>query len=58
MAIFTIQALAGGFLDEDLSHFNKYFDDWCIQFETYEDAMIILETLKNQEALSVVEITP
>jgi len=58
MAIFTIQALAGGFLDEDLSHFNKYFDDWCIQFETYEDAMIILETLKNQDPLSVVEITP
>ena len=58
MAIFTLQSLAGGFLDEDLVHFNKHFDDWCIQFETYEDAMDILQTLENEEAIDIVEITP
>ncbi len=58
MSIFAIQSLAGGFLDEDLSHFNKNFDDWCVQFESYEDAMIIVQTLENQESIVVVEITP
>ena len=58
MSIFTLQSLAGGFLDEDLENFNKYFDDWCIQFETYEDAMDIMQTLENQEAIDIVEITP
>ena len=58
MAIFTLQSLAGGFLDEDLVHFNKHFDDWCIQFESYEDAMDILQTLENEEAIDIVEITP
>ena len=58
MSIFALQSIAGGFLDEDLEHFNKYFDDWCIQFDSYEDAMVIVETLPNQEAIDIVEITP
>ena len=40
MSIFALQSIAGGFLDEDLQHFNKKFDDWCIQFENYEDAFL------------------
>ncbi|PLY11324.1 MAG: hypothetical protein C0626_01785 [Arcobacter sp.] len=58
MSIFALQSLAGGFLDEDLEHFNKNFDDWCIQFEEYEDAMDIMQTLENQEGIDIVEITP
>ncbi len=58
MSIFTLQSLAGGFLDEDLEHFNKIFDDWCIQFDSYEDALDIMQTLENQEAIDIVEITP
>lgn len=58
MAIFALQYLAGGFLDEDLQHFNKKFDDWCIQFENYEDAMDIVQTLENPEIIDIVEITP
>ena len=58
MSIFALQSLAGGFLDEDLSYFNKNFDDWCIQFESYDDAMIIVQTLENQESILIVEITP
>ena len=58
MSIFALQSLAGGFLDEDLQNFNKKFDDWCIQFESYEDAMDIVQTLENQENIDIVEITP
>jgi len=58
VSIFTFQSLAGGFLDEDLEHFNKIFDDWCIQFESYEDAMDIMQTLENEETIDIVEITP
>ena len=58
MSIFALQSLAGGFLDEDFEHFNKHFDDWCIQFETYEEAKDIVETLENDEAIDIVEITP
>lgn len=58
MSIFALQSLAGGFLDEDLHHFNKKFDDWCIQFESYEEAMEIVQTLENEETIDVVEITP
>jgi len=58
MSIFALQSLAGGFLDEDLSHFNKNFDDWCVQFDSYDDAMIIVETLENKKSIVVVEITP
>ena len=58
MSIFALQSLAGGFLDEDLEHFNKYFDDWCIQFEDYEEAQDIVQTLENEEGIDIVEITP
>ena len=58
MSIFALQSLAGGFLDEDLQHFNKKFDDWCIHFDNYEDAMNISQTLKSQETIDIVEITP
>lgn len=58
MSIFAIQSLAGGFLDEDLQHFNKIFDDWCVQFDSYDDAMTVVQTLSNQESMAVVEITP
>ena len=58
VSIFALQSLAGGFLDEDLQHFNKKFDDWCIQFESYEDAMDIMQTLEKQESIDIVEITP
>lgn len=58
MAIFALQSIAGGFLDEDLTHFNKNFDDWCVQFDSYEDAMIILQTMENQKSIVIVEITP
>lgn len=58
MSIFALQSLAGGFLDEDLIHFNKHFDDWCIQFDTYEEAKDIVETLENDETIDIVEITP
>ncbi|QOP41877.1 hypothetical protein [Sulfurimonas marina] len=58
MRIFTLQSPAGGFLDEDLHHFNKKFDDWCVQCETLEDAMKLAETLKKRESVEVVEITP
>lgn len=58
MSLFTIQSIAGGFLDEDLDYFNKHFDDWCVQFASYDDAMIILQTLENKESMVIVEITP
>jgi len=58
VSIFALQSLAGGFLDEDLEHFNKYFDDWCIQFDSYEDAALIVETLQTPESIDIVEITP
>lgn len=58
MSIFALQSIAGGFLDEDLEHFNKNFDDWCVQFESYDDAMILVQTLENHESIAVVEITP
>jgi hypothetical protein len=58
MGIFAIQSLAGGFLDEDLNHFNKVFDDWCVQFESVEDAQLIVDTLEERDKLKIVEITP
>lgn len=58
MEIFALQSLAGGFLDEDLKHFNKVFDDWCVQFESVEDAQLILDTLKDRDTIKIVEITP
>lgn len=58
MAIFALQSLVGGFLDEDLEHFNKVFDDWCVQFDCMEDAELILETLDTKDEIKIVEITP
>ena len=58
MSIFALQSLVGGFLDEDLDSFNKHFDDWCVQFDSYDDAMIILQTLEDKESIAIVEITP
>jgi len=58
MKIFALQSLAGGFLDEDLKNFNKVFDDWCVQFESMEDAQLILDSLEKNEYIKIVEITP
>ncbi|MCF6243661.1 MAG: hypothetical protein L3J43_01335 [Sulfurovum sp.] len=58
MKIFALQSLAGGFLDEDLKNFNKIFDDWCVQFESMEDAELILDCLDREEQIKIVEITP
>jgi len=58
IGLFTLQSLVGGFLDEDLKHFNKVFDDWCVQFECMEDAQLILDTLEKNEQIKIVEITP
>ncbi len=58
MSIYALQSLAGGFLDEDLKHFNKEFDDWCVQFESMEDAQLVLNTLEKKESIKIVEITP
>lgn len=58
MSIFTLQSPAGGFLDEDLKRFNKIFDDWCVQFDNYEDASIIADSLSQRNSVEIVEITP
>jgi hypothetical protein len=58
MGIFALQSPAGGFLDEDLQHFNKTFDDWCVQFECFEDAQLIADTLDRRKQVEIVEITP
>jgi len=58
MSIFALQSIAGGFLDEDLQNYNKHFDDWCVQFDSYEDAMTIHQTLENNKSIVAVEITP
>jgi len=58
VSIFALQSPAGGFLDEDMEHFNKVFDDWCVQFESYEDASLIADTLEQRESVEIVEITP
>ena len=53
MAIFALQYLAGGFLDEDLQHFNKKFDDWCVSFDNYEDALTLAKTLPNSQNIDI-----
>lgn len=58
MPIFALQSHAGGFLDEDLVNFNKKFDEWCIQFDDYDDAMKTVNTLSNPDIIDIVEITP
>ncbi|PHR53635.1 MAG: hypothetical protein COA44_15120 [Arcobacter sp.] len=58
MSIYALQSPAGGFLDEEMKRFNKEFDEWCVQFETYEDAIMIAESLYRRKSVEVVEITP
>lgn len=58
MGIFALQSPAGGFLDEDLKRFNKSFDDWCAQFESYDDALLVAKDLPKKLYCEVVEITP
>ena len=58
MSIFALQSPAGGFLDEDLKHFNKKFDDWCVQFESFEDADTLAQSLRKRNSVEVIEITP
>ena len=58
MGIFALQSLAGGFLDEDLKNFNRVFDDWCAQFESMEDAQLMLDMLERNDQIKIVEITP
>ncbi|MCJ7765881.1 MAG: hypothetical protein MUP09_08080 [Thiovulaceae bacterium] len=58
MSIFALQSPAGGFLDEELNRFNKIFDEWCVQFDNYEDAGIIAESLDQKKKVDIVEITP
>jgi len=57
-SIYALQSPAGGFLDEELGQFNKVFDDWCIQFDNFEDANLIAQSLENPESVNIVEITP
>ena len=57
MQIFALQSPTGGFLDEGLKNFNKIFDDWCVQFESLEDAQLIADTLEQRNKVDVVEIT-
>jgi hypothetical protein len=58
MSIFALQSPAGGFLDEGLKRFNKEFDDWCVQFDNYEDANLIRQSLGKKISPEIVEITP
>lgn len=57
MSIFALQSPAGGFLDEELRRFNKVFDDWCIQFDNFEDASLIAKSLEQRQSVTIVEIT-
>jgi len=58
MSIYAFQSPAGGFLDEDLHHFNRKFDDWCVQFDNFEDATHAAEKLPKKISIDIVEITP
>jgi hypothetical protein len=58
MSIFALQSPAGGFLDEGLKHFNKIFDDWCVQFDNYEDANTLALSFNKRKSIEIVEITP
>jgi len=57
MSVFALQSPAGGFLDEELNRFNKRFDDWCVQFDNFEDASIIAQSLEQRKSVNIVEIT-
>ena len=56
--VFALQSPAGGFLDEELQRFNKRFDEWCVQFDNYEDDNLIAQSLEDRESVQIVEITP
>ena len=58
MSIYALQSPAGGFLDEDLKRFNKEFDDWCVQFDNFEDANLIAQSLDKKTSADVIEINP
>ncbi len=58
LSIFALQSPAGGFLDEELIRFNKRFDEWCVGFDTFEDASLIAQSLEHRESVDIVEITP
>ena len=58
MQIFALQSPMGGFMDEGMINFNKVFDDWCVQFESLEDAQIVADTLDKRNKVNIVEITP
>ena len=58
MSIFALQSPAGGFLDEELRRFNRKFDDWCVQFDNFEDATLIAQSLEHRTSVDIIEITP
>lgn len=58
MQIFALQSPMGGFLDEGMKNFNQIFDDWCVQFESLEDAQLIADTFEKRSKINIVEITP
>ncbi len=58
MSVYALQSPAGGFLDEDMDHFNKVFDDWCVQFDNFEDASLIADSFDERKSVEIVEITP
>ena len=56
MPTYALLSLAGGFLDLDLAHLHKEFDDWCVRFESIEDAQLMLDTLEKNEQIKIFEI--
>ena len=58
MSIYALQSPAGGFLDEDLARFNREFDEWCVQFDNFEDASLVAQSLEHRESVDIIEITP
>ena len=58
--IFTLERIAGGFLEENLYNFSRSFDDFNVQFNTYEKALEFKDNLKQnlKKSLKVVEISP
>ena len=56
MQIFALQSPTGGFLDEGMKNFNQIFDDWCVQFESLEDAQLIADTFEKRSKVNIVEI--
>jgi len=58
--VFALERIAGGFLEEDLHSFSRSFDDFNIQFNSYEEALAFKDNLKEnfRKGLKVVEISP